>query len=100
MIAKVLQALYFQGLQDYFFAERTKSYYFFICINCESALATSSCLFGYKCEYILRVVSTFSWPSLSEISKGGKPSSISNEACECRYGIITTNRKSLYFQGV
>src|SRR5699024_12700418 len=41
-----------------------------------------------KCEYILRVVSTFSWPSLSEISKGGKPSSISNEACEWRKSCI------------
>lgn len=29
MIAKVLQALYFQGLQDYFFAERTKIVLFF-----------------------------------------------------------------------
>jgi hypothetical protein len=34
------------------------------------------------------------------ISKGFSPMLISNEACECRYGIITTNRKSLYFQGV
>lgn len=25
---------------------------------------------------------------------------ISNEACECHYGIITTNGKSLDFQGV
>lgn len=29
-----------------------------------------------------------------------KPISINKEMCECRYGIITTNGKSLDFQGV
>ena len=67
----------------------------------DSRLCTSSCcLCGNRCEYVLSVVDTFSCPSLSANIRASQPWLISKLACECRYGIITTNRKSLYFQGV
>ena len=49
---------------------------------------------------MLSVVETFSCPRRSEISRTEKPSSINRDAWECHYGIITTNGKSLDFQGV
>lgn len=65
-----------------------------------SCLATSTCLLGYRWLYVSIVVCTFSCPSRSAISSGEKPISTSRLAWLCRYGIITTNGKSLYFQGV
>jgi len=55
---------------------------------------------GYRCEYVSSVVFTDSCPNRSEISSISNPISISILAWECQYGIITTNGKSLDFQGV
>ena len=56
-----------------------------------------------QCAYVLCNVSTVS-PKRLAMSKSENPAPamllIRNDACECRYGIITTNGKSLYFQGV
>ena len=65
-----------------------------------SCLATSTCLLGYRWLYVSIVVCTFSCPSRSAISSGEKLISTNRLAWLCRYGIITTNGKSLYFQGV
>ena len=76
---------------------RTNPYF---CTYSASISATSVCLFGYRCEYVLSVVLMSSCPSRSLIVSGDTPNSIRWLAWLCRYGIITTNRKSLYFQGV
>ena len=65
-----------------------------------SCLATSTCLLGYRWLYVSIVVCTFSCPRCSAISSGEKPISTSRLAWLCHYGIITTNGKSLDFQGV
>lgn len=46
MIAKVLQTLFFQGMQDYFFAKRT----IIICINCEKSLTLHSTYSRSMCK--------------------------------------------------
>lgn len=50
--------------------------------------------------YFCSVKTTFLCPRSIETLFGSAPFSISRVAKVCRYGIITTNRKSLYFQGV
>lgn len=46
------------------------------------------------------VVEQVEWPKVLEIAMMFTSNELSIVAHECRYGIITTNGKSLYFQGV
>jgi hypothetical protein len=52
------------------------------------------------CKYVFCVVVILACPSLLATLAIDTPANNSNEACVCHYGIITTNGKSLYFQGV
>ena len=53
-----------------------------------------------RCVYIDSVVDTSECPNNLCADKTSTPEQYSIVAYVCRYGIITTNRKSLYFQGV
>ena len=52
------------------------------------------------CKYVFCVVFMLECPSRLATLAMDTPANNNNDACVCRYGIITTNGKSLYFQGV
>lgn len=52
------------------------------------------------CTYRSNVIVTEVCPNISDNDLTSNPTSTARVANVCRYGIITTNRKSLYFQGV
>ena len=52
------------------------------------------------CKYVFCVVVILACPSLLATLAIDTPANSNSEACVCHYGIITTNGKSLDFQGV
>lgn len=52
------------------------------------------------CRYVFCVVVILACPNLRATLAIETPANKSNDACVCHYGIITTNGKSLDFQGV
>ena len=62
-----------------------------------TSLLSSSCMI---CKYVFCVVVILACPSLLATLAIETPANKRSDACVCRYGIITTNGKSLYFQGV
>ena len=73
----------------------------YLTVNTAFSLSMFCCFCSIEgCTYRFRVVLILECPKISLNVFISNPSSTQRVAKVCRYGIITTNGKSLYFQGV